>query len=48
MAYGHAERNLAVIRRLEAETGTETEQLIRSQEQPVLDEPASSENRDES
>lgn len=45
MAYGHAERNLAVIRRLEAET----EQLIRSQErQPVADESAWPENRDES
>jgi hypothetical protein len=44
MAYGHAERNLAVIRRLEAET----ERLIRSQEQPLSDEPASPENRDES
>jgi hypothetical protein len=32
MAYGHAERNLAVIRRLEAET----EQLIRSLEQPIF------------
>jgi hypothetical protein len=31
MAYGHAERNLALIRRLEAET----EQLIRNLEHPV-------------
>jgi hypothetical protein len=31
MAYGHAERNLALIRRLEAET----EQLIHSLEHPV-------------
>jgi hypothetical protein len=44
MTYGHAERNLAVIRRLEAET----EQLMPSQEQPVSDESAWPENRDES
>jgi hypothetical protein len=36
MAYGHAERNLAVIRRLEAET----EELLRSLEQLVPDQRA--------
>ena len=36
MAYGHAERNLAVIRRLEAETGL----LLMSLNQPDAEPPA--------
>jgi hypothetical protein len=41
MTYGHAERNLAVIRRLEAET----EQLILSLEYPVPEQSAWLEQR---
>ena len=36
MAYGHAERNLAAIRLLEAETG----ELVRAEPQLALDQPA--------
>jgi hypothetical protein len=36
MAYGHAERNLALIRQLEAET----RQLLASMDQPDAEQPA--------
>ena len=36
MAYGHAERNLALIRRLEAET----RQLLAGMDQPDAEQPA--------